>query len=86
MKAPEMKWIIVTLSVIASSAAFAQQQPDTALLQRAANAIQAQRNQAMDAAAVAEARAAGLAEDLAKSNARIKELEGRATPPAPAKE
>ena len=36
---------------------------------------QAQRNQAMDAAAVSDARLAQMTDDLAKANARIKEIE-----------
>lgn len=70
-----MKIFFVAFSLLFAGAALAQQQPDPALLQRAANALQAQRNQAMDALAVAEARGAGLADDLAKAQARIKELE-----------
>lgn len=51
------------------------QQPDPVFLQRAIAAVQAQRNVAMDAAAVAEAKVAALTDDLAKAKARIKELE-----------
>lgn len=45
--------------------------------------IEAQRNWALTQHAMAEARAAGLAEDLARANARIKELEPKPeSPPA----
>jgi hypothetical protein len=57
------------------SAPAAAQQADPAFLQRAVTALRTQRNLAMDAQVVAEARAAGLAEDLAKAQVRIKELE-----------
>jgi len=43
--------------------------------------LQAQRNQALDAAAAQQARADGLADDLAKAQARIKELEQKQEPP-----
>jgi len=62
-------------SLIVTSAAAQTQPPDAAFMQRAVSALQAQRNAAQDAAAVAEARAAGLADDLVKARARIKELE-----------
>jgi hypothetical protein len=64
---------IALLFMLAASPAFGQQQPDAQFLQRAIAALQAQRNQALDAAASAEARAAGLADDLAKAQTRIKE-------------
>lgn len=59
-----------------------QQRPDPAFLQRAIVALQAQRNQAMDAAATEAARASGLAEELAKTQALMKQLDGEhAKPP-----
>ena len=78
-----MKKIAIFGAILAlTSPAIAQQAPpDPAVLQRALSALQAQRNQAMDAAASAEIKAAGLAEDLAKAQARIKELEPK--PDAP---
>lgn len=55
-------------SLLLASAAAAQQQPaDPAFLQRALVALQAQRNQAMDSSAAQQARADGLAEELAKA-------------------
>jgi len=57
--------------------AFAQPvDTNVANLQRIVQVLQAHRNQAMDAAAAAEARAGALSDDLAKAQARIKELEG----------
>lgn len=67
--------IVLIAATAPRSCAHAQQAPDPAFLQRALSALQAQRNAAMDSQVVAEARAAGLTEDLAKANARIKELE-----------
>lgn len=69
-----MKRLVLLLALV-SSPALAQQQPDPAFLQRALASMQNQRNQAMDAAARAEAIAAGLSDDLAKAQARVKELE-----------
>lgn len=72
--------MIFAAALLAASPVFAQQQaPDPAFLQRALSAMQAQRNQAMDAAAVQQARADGLADDLAKAQTRIKELEEKSS-------
>lgn len=68
----------ITLAfLLLTTPALAQQQssPDPAFMQRAISSLQVQRNQAMDAAAINEAKAAGLADDLTKAQARIKELE-----------
>lgn len=64
--------ILLALSSVASA-----QQADPAFLQRAITAVQMQRNLALDAQAVAEARVAALTEDLAKAQAHIKELESK---------
>lgn len=72
-----MKKIIIVILLLASPT-FAQQQPvDPAVMQRVINSLQAQRNQALDAAASQEVRAVGLTEDLSKAQARIKELESK---------
>lgn len=68
--------------VLFASPAFAQQ-PDPAFLQKAIAAFQFQRNQALDALAISEAKAAIAAEDLAKAKARIKELEPKPDEKAP---
>lgn len=44
-------------------------------LKNAVGALQQQRNEAADKAIVCEAKAAGIAADLAKAQARVKELE-----------
>jgi len=49
--------------------------------QRALGAMQQQRNQAPDAAAVNEARLAQVSDELAKANAKIKALEEKGAPP-----
>lgn len=67
--------LIFVLFLLLASPAFAQQAPDPAFLQRALTALQTQRNVAMDSAAVAEAKLAAMADELAKAQARIKELE-----------
>jgi len=68
--------IVIAATIALAAPAFAQRQPpDPAVMQRAMNVLQARRNQAFDQAATAEVRAAGLADDLAKAQARIKELE-----------
>lgn len=70
------KYILgASLVLLASTASAQQQAPDPAFLQRALSVMQAQRNQAMDTAAVQQARADGLADELAKAQARVKELE-----------
>jgi hypothetical protein len=48
---------------------------DPAILQRVLATTQAQRNQLLDALNVSDARTAGLADELAKAQARVKELE-----------
>jgi hypothetical protein len=75
-----MRFLILALLFLATPA-LAQQSNDPLFLNRAISALQQQRNQAWDAAAVAEARAAGLADDLAKANARIKDLEPKPSVP-----
>lgn len=53
------------------SPAFAQQQPDPAFLQRVIPPLQQQRNEAYDKAALAEARAALLAEEVKRLQAEL---------------
>ena len=69
-----MNRIILLLVALAFASPAIAQQPDPAFLQRALIALQAQRNAAMDQSASETARANGLADDLAKAQARIKEL------------
>lgn len=76
-----MKRALIALCLFAATPALAQQAPDPVFLQRALTAMQAQRNQAMDAQAISTAQAAGLADDLAKAQARIKELEPKLDEP-----
>lgn len=76
-----LKKILVLTTMLVTSA-FAQQQPDPTFMQRAITSLQAQRNAALDAQTIAEAKLAGVTEDLAKAQARIKELEG-SKPEAP---
>lgn len=68
---------IITILLMAPAVA---QQSDAATLQRLLSAVENQRNQALTQHAMAEARAAGLTEELTKANARIKELEPKAEP------
>lgn len=74
---------LFTLFLLCISPAAAQQpqpkQDDPAFMQRALTALQAQRNQALDYAAVEAARVAALTEELGKAQTRIKELE-KSTP------
>lgn len=72
-----MKQLSLLLLLLSVSSAFAQQQQqaDPAFMQRAINALQTQRNTALDAAASQQARADGLAEDLAKAQQKIKDFE-----------
>lgn len=69
-------WVALTAPVLAAE----QPQNDAAFLGRAIQALQAQRNQALDAVVVQQARADGLAEELAQAQAKIKDLEAKAEP------
>ena len=73
------KFAIVLLVSVFSVPAFAQQ-PDPAFMQKAITALQAQRNQALDSAAVAEAKASGVSDELNNAKNRIKELEDKYEP------
>jgi hypothetical protein len=73
---------VLIAALLLPSAALAQQ-ADPAFLQRAVGVLQTQRNDAFNAAAAQQVRADGLADDLAKAQARIKELEQK--PEAPPK-
>lgn len=70
-----MKRRFAILACLIATPAFAQQQADPAFMLRAIPVLQAQRNAALDQAAAEKARADGLADDLAKAQARIKEME-----------
>jgi hypothetical protein len=79
-----MKRILIAASLaclIAGPALAQQQPPDPVMLQHALTAVRAQREQAFDQSANWEATARRLSDDLAKANARIKELEPK--PEAP---
>lgn len=65
-------WKYAIAVLVFSAPAYAQQ-ADPAFLQKAIAAVQAQRNNALDAAAVAEARAAQLADENAKLKAQIEQ-------------
>lgn len=67
------------LVLLVVSPALAQQQPDPAFLQKAIIAMQAQRNAAQDSAAAESARAAMLADEVARLNAELDKL--RSEPP-----
>ena len=76
-----MKRLLILACLFAAPApALAQPQPDPAALQRALAAVQSQRNQAMDIAAGQQARADGLADELAKVQTKLKELEPKSKP------
>lgn len=72
-------YLRIPLLILLTTGPALAQQADPAFLQRAITAIQAQRNLALDAQAVAEARVAMQTEELTKAQARIKELEDKAT-------
>lgn len=65
---------IILLLLLLSSTASAQQR-DAATLDRILAAVESQRNQALTQHALAEARIIELTGDMAKTQARIKELE-----------
>lgn len=74
--------IIALSSFLMMSPALAQQQVSPEMMQRLLGAVENQRNQALAASAVAEAKGQALAEDLAKAQARIQELEKKLAPAA----
>ena len=83
-----MKKTMLAVAVMTSmtSAALAQQavpqqKPDFDFMQHAIQALQQQRNNAFDGQAAAEAKVAGLTDELTKARARIKELEDKLNPP-----
>lgn len=68
--------LIIILVVIGTGAvAFAQDATNPALLGKALDVIATQRNQALGDAAIWQAKAIILSEELTKAQARIKELE-----------
>lgn len=70
-------YLRVLVLLIGLTASAVAQQPDPAFMQRAITALQTQRNVAMDAAAVAEAKVATITEERDKAQARVKELEAK---------
>lgn len=76
-----MKKTLIVLAVLFTTPTLAQQaQPDPAFMQHAIGSLQAQRNAALDAQVLAEAKVAGLMEDLDKANLKIKGLESKLKP------
>lgn len=77
-----LRAVVITAAVLLLSPAHAQP-ADPAFLQRVVPTLQAQRNQALDAAAAAEARVSAITEELGKAQARIRELEAATAAPKP---
>lgn len=77
-----IKKLVIAAAIMAIPAH--AQTVDPAMLQKAITVIQAQRNQAFDAQANAEIRAATIAEENAKLKARVQELEDKAAEAKPA--
>lgn len=75
-----MRAFIFAIVIAASAAPAFAQQPDVAMLQKAIVAIQNQRNQALDAQASSDVRAAMLVEESVKLKARIQQLEDKYEP------
>lgn len=73
------KTLLVGLALVFATGAVAQPAPppDIPTLQKAIAIIQAQRNQAFDAQAGAEVRAATLAEEVARLKAQVRALEAK---------
>ena len=82
-----MKKLLIVSTLLIPATAYAQQpftqQPDPTFLQHAVTALQSQRNAALDAQAVAEAKVAGLMDELAKANKQVKELNDKLNQPKP---
>jgi len=77
-----MKKLLIVSTLLIPATAYAQQS-DVPFLQHAVTALQNQRNAALDAQAVAEAKVAGLTDELAKANKQVKELNDKLNPPKP---
>lgn len=82
-----MKRYLLAAVLMLSALPVAAQQPpvaaDTAFMQKAIGALQAQRNEALDRLTGAEARLAIVADDLAKANAEVARLKSKyEQPPA----
>jgi len=76
-----MRFLVLAAALLLALPAHAQQAPsDPAFLQQAVAALQQQRNEALDRAAVITANAQMLAAETEKLKARVKELEAAATP------
>lgn len=81
-----MKILALVIALLFSTTTISlAQQADPAFLQKALGAMQSQRNQAMDALAVSEAKAQMAADQITKEQARIKELEDKYEPKKDAK-
>lgn len=66
-----MRKLALIILLLASPAVAQQAQPDVTILQRIIPSLQAQRNEALDKAVLAEARAAQLAEEVQKLRAEL---------------
>lgn len=80
-----MKRFAITAIILTMPSLALAQAADPAFLQRAITTIQSQRNAALDAQAVSEANLAGVRDDLAKAQAKIKELTPAPKPEEPKK-
>jgi hypothetical protein len=69
--------LVLAAALMAGSPMAAKAEDDDAFMQRVVGALQAQRNQAQDAAAAQQARAEQSEQRLAAALARIKELEAK---------
>lgn len=68
-------YLRILILIIAFSSPALAQQDDSALIRKALDIVANQRNQALGDAAVWQAKAMLISEDLTKAQARIKELE-----------
>ena len=73
--------LILSLAILLGMVTSALADPplDPVLLQRIIGSMQAQRNQALDALAVSEARLVAMTADLTKAQERLKELEPKSS-------
>lgn len=70
-----VKKILLAVAIVFTPVGAFAQTPDPAFLQRAVTALEGQRNNALNAQVIAESNLAAAKEDLAKAQAKIKELE-----------
>lgn len=72
-----MKYVLLVISILISTQAFAQVPNELSFLQKALGVLENQRNQALTNLTLSETKLLIASEDLGKANGKIKELEDK---------